>query len=252
MSDPDPLKGAGARGDMDLKVDELLASIRRTMDDDIDALGSSMTTQSRGTLMRGALREMRVSMGVEQAEDFPLPARRYRPSDEDLPSLRDRIRRNVEDSEILSAAQSVPPTPSQSAQARRHESNHGLRDDFLNIMALPNLDLQRGHGEEPVLRPSHAQDADDLHYAARPQWQPQAAYEPRRALMAPQVEAATSQAFQQLSDSILHRALGDRTLEEMARDMLRGQIKQWIDSHLPQLVEALVREEIERVARRGR
>jgi uncharacterized protein len=34
--------------------------------------------------------------------------------------------------------------------------------------------------------------------------------------------------------------------------MLRGLIKQWLDANLPTLVEELVREEIERVARKGR
>ena len=34
--------------------------------------------------------------------------------------------------------------------------------------------------------------------------------------------------------------------------MLRGMLKQWLDDNLPKLVERLVREEIERVARHGR
>jgi uncharacterized protein len=38
----------------------------------------------------------------------------------------------------------------------------------------------------------------------------------------------------------------------MTRDLLRGMLKQWLDDNLPALVESLVREEIERVARRGR
>jgi cell pole-organizing protein PopZ len=34
--------------------------------------------------------------------------------------------------------------------------------------------------------------------------------------------------------------------------MLKSLLKQWLDDNLPALVERLVREEIERVARRGR
>ncbi len=234
---------------MDLKVDELLASIRKTMDSDIDALSTSMTTQSRGTLMRGALREMRVSMGVEQPEDMSAPLPRIRPTDEDLPTLRDRIRRNVEESEMLAAAQPAPPSPSQFARAQYQEPLHRpTRSDFSNILDVPP--------EAPNLRPSYDQDDEDLRYDQEQNWQQQAAYAQRYAepprLMAPHVEAATDRAFQQLSDNILHRALGDRSLEDMARDMLRGQIKQWVDANLPQLVEAIVREEIERVSRRGR
>jgi uncharacterized protein len=228
------------------------------MDNDIDALSSSMTTQSRGTLMRGALREMRVNLGVETPDDGAAPLPRIRPTDEDLPSLRDRIRRNVEDTELLAAAQPAPPSPAQVAQSQRDEFQQAaypqrpLRNDFSDIMALP----QPGY-DAPPLRQSFAhdygQDTDDLRYAEPPPRQPNRHdprySEPPRGLMAPHVEAATEQAFRQLSDAILNRALGDRTLEEMARDMLRAQIKQWIDTHLPQLVEDIVREEIERVSR---
>ncbi|MGL3605739.1 DUF2497 domain-containing protein [Rhizobium sp. G187] len=40
-----------------------------------------------------------------------------------------------------------------------------------------------------------------------------------------------------------------RSLDEMAEDMLRPMLKEWLDDNLPTLVERLVREEIERVAR---
>jgi cell pole-organizing protein PopZ len=40
-----------------------------------------------------------------------------------------------------------------------------------------------------------------------------------------------------------------RSLEDMAGDMLRPMLQEWLDDNLPTLVERLVREEIERVAR---
>lgn len=40
--------------------------------------------------------------------------------------------------------------------------------------------------------------------------------------------------------------------EAMTREMLQPMLKQWLDANLPALVEKLVREEMERVARRGR
>ncbi|MDH4414834.1 MAG: DUF2497 domain-containing protein [Rhizobium sp.] len=40
-----------------------------------------------------------------------------------------------------------------------------------------------------------------------------------------------------------------RSIDEMAEDMLRPMLKDWLDDNLPTLVERLVREEIERVAR---
>lgn len=41
-----------------------------------------------------------------------------------------------------------------------------------------------------------------------------------------------------------------RTVEQMAEEMMRPLLKNWLDENLPPLVERLVREEIERVSRR--
>lgn len=43
-----------------------------------------------------------------------------------------------------------------------------------------------------------------------------------------------------------------KSMEEMAREMLRPMLQEWLDDNLPRLVERLVRDEIERVARGGR
>ncbi|HEX4114119.1 MAG TPA: DUF2497 domain-containing protein [Stellaceae bacterium] len=45
--------------------------------------------------------------------------------------------------------------------------------------------------------------------------------------------------------------LGDagRTLEEMVRELLRPHLKEWLDAHLPRLVERMVRDEINRLVR---
>jgi len=63
---------------------------------------------------------------------------------------------------------------------------------------------------------------------------------------------AVQTAFSRLADTAAVRARGERSIEDMTKDMLRGMLKQWLDENLPQLVERLVREEIERVARTGR
>lgn len=45
--------------------------------------------------------------------------------------------------------------------------------------------------------------------------------------------------------------LGDvgRTLEEMVRELMRPHLKEWLDAHLPRLVERMVRDEINRLVR---
>jgi uncharacterized protein len=59
--------------------------------------------------------------------------------------------------------------------------------------------------------------------------------------------AAVDSAFNALAQTVLaHNA---RTLEDLVREMLRPMLKSWLDDNLPNLVERLVRAEIERVAR---
>jgi uncharacterized protein len=244
-----------------VKVDDLLANIRRSVDTDLDTLNGGTTSQSRGTLMRGALREMRINMGVDPDPKPKLP--------EGLGDLRTRIKQKVDRAAV---EHFEPPPPSRQA-------NPG-RGDFSGIMSRPAAPQY-----EQDLRPSFDDEPqDDVRYAAphQPQrWQDEAPrydhqqpdpyaqadvygqpdygyqhpYVPpalEGPLMSRQSEAQTESAFQQLSDALLARATGDRSLEDMTRDMLRTMLKQWLDANLPAIVEDMVREEIQRVARRGR
>ena len=75
-------------------------------------------------------------------------------------------------------------------------------------------------------------------------------------LMAPTVAAATSAAVGKLLRAVaqersatVHR--GGPTIEDVVREELRPMLKDWLDHHLPPLVERLVRAEIERVVGRA-
>ena len=70
-------------------------------------------------------------------------------------------------------------------------------------------------------------------------------------MLSPEAAAGAEAAFGRLADSLMSRAVGERSIEDITRELLRTMLKQWLDEHLPALVERLVREEIERVARRG-
>jgi cell pole-organizing protein PopZ len=65
--------------------------------------------------------------------------------------------------------------------------------------------------------------------------------------MSPRSDAAVASAFQQLTAKML--AGSTRNMEELAEEMLRPMLRNWLDANLPPLVERLVREEIERVSR---
>lgn len=67
------------------------------------------------------------------------------------------------------------------------------------------------------------------------------------AIISEQAGRKVAASFSELSDALASR--GRQSLDEMAADMLRPMLQDWLDNNLPTLVEKLVREEIERVAR---
>ncbi|RWB20115.1 MAG: DUF2497 domain-containing protein, partial [Mesorhizobium sp.] len=67
------------------------------------------------------------------------------------------------------------------------------------------------------------------------------------AILSEHVGRQVAAAFGELSDAFASR--GKKTFDEMAEEMLRPMLQDWLDNNLPTLVERLVREEIERVAR---
>jgi uncharacterized protein len=68
-----------------------------------------------------------------------------------------------------------------------------------------------------------------------------------QALLSDATSAAVDSAFNALAETVLVQ--NGRTLEDLVREMLRPMLKSWLDDNLPNLVERLVRAEIERVSR---
>ncbi len=70
------------------------------------------------------------------------------------------------------------------------------------------------------------------------------------ALISEETALAASAAFAELTAiSKLPMGTSNRTLEDLTKDLLRPLLKSWLDQNLPPLVQRLIREEIERVAR---
>lgn len=69
----------------------------------------------------------------------------------------------------------------------------------------------------------------------------------QRALISPAVGARVAASFDDLSHAVTKGP--SRSFDDIAEEMLRPMLQQWMDDNLPTLVERLVREEIERVAR---
>lgn len=87
--------------------------------------------------------------------------------------------------------------------------------------------------------------------APKPEPKPYKAEPKMDALVSERTETHAASAFGSLSSALLVPH-SDRTLEDVTRDLLRPLLQQWLDAHLPAIVEEQVRIEVERIARQSR
>ncbi|CAN7267105.1 DUF2497 domain-containing protein [Rhizobium rhizogenes] len=97
--------------------------------------------------------------------------------------------------------------------------------------------------EAPVFNPPPRQPAA----ATADRFLPQVQAELSSSLMSEAAGAQVARSFGELAAAI--DGGERRSLDEIAEEMLRPMLQDWLDDNLPTLVERLVREEIERVAR---
>ena len=71
-------------------------------------------------------------------------------------------------------------------------------------------------------------------------------------LLSTDVADRMSSVFGQLERNLTVSSEPGRSLEDMVRSLLKPMLKQWLEEHLPETVDRIVREEVERVTRRGR
>ena len=112
----------------------------------------------------------------------------------------------------------------------------------------PTVDFE----PEPMLEPEPAFEPEPV-FAAPPPPRPaeriRAAVEEEvsERLVSSSTVESVGQNFQLLAHTVLSN--NARTLEDLVKEMLRPMLKGWLDENLPQMVERLVRAEIERVTR---
>ncbi|SFO87716.1 hypothetical protein SAMN03159463_03145 [Mesorhizobium sp. NFR06] len=104
------------------------------------------------------------------------------------------------------------------------------------LETAPRLEIEK---DEPAVEASV--------HAGAPQTSPPEAQPARPAILSEHTGRQVAAAFGELSDVFASR--GKKSFDEMAEEMLRPMLQDWLDNNLPTLVERLVREEIERVAR---
>ena len=203
-------------------MEELLATIRKAITDD-----AGLSSEAPARVRQGEIMELRNKVAGRLQQPEARPILRQPQFDDELPA---------------------PPPQRQNGFAGLLGGEHAPppRSSF---------------GEEPAadLRPSYAEEQE-----SQRMWQPEptralgpppsyrtAHASPEPAMLSPTAAAQTNAAFSQLAESLMARAMGERSIEHMTQELLRSMLKQWLDEHLPSMVERLVREEIERVARRG-
>lgn len=227
-------------------MENLLASIRQAIDDDMSA-GIRAPQGGAAAAIRGAMEELRAKPGAtSNLRDSSITS--------EISELRSKISRSrgvlVEPktpfAQIMSGQVKVPAQPQLPAPVaapsytpvqpqaasfgQAHEPQHEAYD-------------QQGY-EQPEWNGQSYEDYGGSHDTGYGYEQPQ--------LLSHAAADATQGSFNELANALMARAMGERSIEDMTHELLKAMLRNWLDAHLPALVERLVREEIERVARRGR
>ena len=204
-------------------MEEILASIRRIIADDDATKTSPKPSESPKTATHPTeqsppplLPAASTQLSQDEIEDLmSAPAIDPPPVSEKRPAVQP-----AEDILDLTEAMELPPTP---VAFRRID---GTTDVVFNepLEATPPS-VASATAEPPVFPRSDAE----------------------RVLLSPATSAAVDGAFNALAQTVLVQNC--RTLDDLVREMLRPMLKQWLDDNLPNMVERLVRAEIERVSR---
>lgn len=259
-------------------MEEILASIRRIIADDQPLPGAlapepaaSEPAESRAKAEAPAHATAKVppvdamppEQGLIATPQFPTPAgpapvrdtlRPTAPSASEAPPntvLRDPAPVNavaLPDRDVHEAAlRAMHEEPDMRAAAVNAAHDHVYEGQFFeeaiaeeSIDETPAPIAPEPVAEEPPM-PATAETARDL---------PPREEAPDAGLFSAATSQTLASAFNTLAVSRL--AADSQELRGLARDMLRPLLKDWLDAHLPGLVESIIREEIERMARRTR
>jgi cell pole-organizing protein PopZ len=173
------------------------------------------------------------------------------PGDPQMDDILASIRRILNEDEAAGAGPGLPPPPPATAPpAAAAASAPGGPEP---------LQLTEAMLVQPPPAPAPAAAAPPPPPPAPPSGPPPSpplAASPAEPLVAPAVVAATTAAVGQLLRTVAQEraaqvSRGGPTIEDVVREEIRPILKDWLDAHLPPLVERLVRAEIERVVGRA-
>ncbi|PWJ85153.1 hypothetical protein C7441_1033 [Pseudaminobacter salicylatoxidans] len=237
-------------------MEEILASIRRIIED-------SDSVRKGPDEATGEAADTRLDNAVIEVDAFRAELRAARATDPYKSSSLSEVQASLSDAENELAAEAalaseavaadrqesmnptqVEPEWSSSAaqvqasaemQPSRPEPEAAYDDELTAALREMPLEPEESRVDQPVSAPASEQ-------AATP--------EPGRpAIISEHTGRQVAAAFGELSEAFAARSR--KSLDDMAAEMLRPMLQEWLDNNLPTLVERLVREEIERVARGG-
>ncbi|TGY88395.1 DUF2497 domain-containing protein [Marinicauda algicola] len=206
-----------ANAEQEPTMEEILASIRRIINEDEDEAKPAEAEAAPEPVEEPEPEsedEVEFDAEPEFAEDESEPA------EDDVLELTDRVEDETAGTDPISIA------------------------DDLMIVDREEEEMQAEPEEEPEPEPEPA---------PRPQAKPAASAPAEEEELLGEVQAsAASSAFAALSGALKVSSDQGLTLEGIVRELLRPMLKQWLDENLPAIVEEKVEAEIERVARRRR
>lgn len=143
----------------------------------------------------------------------------------------------VEDEEDAFAAAAEP-------EADIAEASADADDDVLELTETYEAPESVSIGDIDAYTPAAAPEP-----APAPAPKPVSA--PSAGLVSERTESIAASSFGALTSNLLVPH-SDRTLEDVAKELLRPLLQSWLDQHLPGIVEEQVRLEVERIARQSR
>lgn len=226
-------------------MEEILASIRRIIEDsDVE---KKRDADEAAVIATPANDVVDRPKGVEafRTEFRDLPSNELSPAEE--PAILSRSQPEAAFPEDDWSAELASKTLPSSPAPREDVSEPVARDERVEPAGNVELDLPVEIAAEDLAEelpaPAEAAEAKAAVSADSQPVDTQA----RPALISERAGRQVAAAFGELSEAFA--ASRRRSFDEMAEEMLRPMLQDWLDNNLPHLVERLVREEIERIAR---
>lgn len=226
-------------------MEEILASIRRIIEDsDSNRRPAGEATELQQEPVQDVMPEVEAFRAELRADPQPGPAGLAVSSQaDDAP---------WEEAAAVRAPEATRPTITLAEIGNRiaEESRHDIgataydaANEAVEVESTPDepgleYESTASAAEAPATRQEAAPALPDAPVQAAPA---------RPALVSEHTSRQVAAAFEELSEAFASRSR--KTFDEMAEEMLRPMLQDWLDNNLPTLVERLVREEIERVAR---